>query len=122
MQTNVSQSYVNGLSNSSAAPAAAIGNCFTVAGGNAAYASPSCAQLSALANDGSAPDAVFWWDDAGGEGPDEPSYGPVSHCAGMSSTDPGYGEDCQYKNNHFAIGCTTSGGTTTGSTEVILTQ
>ena len=126
VQTGVTTSYINALSNSSTAPAAALSNCFSTSGGGAAYAAPSCAQLSALSNQtGSsaiAPAAVFWWDDAGGVGPGEQYYSPSSHCSATSSNGPGYGEDCQYKNNFFAAKCTTSGGSGSGYTEVVLTQ
>jgi len=126
VQTGVSQSYVDGLSTSSSAPSAAIGNCFSTNGGGASYAAPSCAQLSALSNQSNssaiAPAAVFWWDDAGGVGPGEPYYGPSSHCSSTSANGPGYGEDCQYKNNFFAAKCTTTGGSGSGYTEVVLTQ
>jgi hypothetical protein len=126
VQTGVTQSYVNALSNSSTAPAAALSNCFSTSGGGAAYAAPSCAQLSALSNQAGssaiAPAAVFWWDDAGGVGPGEQYYSPSSHCSATSPNGPGYGEDCQYKNNFFAAKCTTSGGSGSGYTEVVLTQ
>jgi Flp pilus assembly protein TadG len=126
IQTGVSEGYIDGLSTNSTAPAAAIGNCFSVTGGGAEYAAPSCAQLSSLASgSGSsaiAPAAVFWWDDAGGVGPGEQYYGPASHCSGRSTNGPGYGEDCQYKNNFFAAKCTTTGGSGSGFTEVVLTQ
>jgi len=65
---------------------------------------------------------VFWWDDAGGVGPGEQYYGPASHCAQIAANGPGYGEDCQYKNNFFAIECNVQGGSGSGLTEVVLTQ
>ena len=34
----------------------------------------------------------------------------------------GYGEDCQYKNNFFAMQCNVNGGSGSGLTEVVLTQ
>ena len=122
VQTGVSSSYINGLSNSSPAPAASLGQCSTTAGGGANYAAPSCAQLSELQNSGSAPAAVFWWDDAGGVGPGEQYYSPSGHCSQIASGSAGYGEDCQYKNNFFATQCTISGGAASGFTEVVLTQ
>ncbi|MGX6998322.1 TadE/TadG family type IV pilus assembly protein [Caballeronia sp. KNU42] len=124
VQTGVTQSYVNGLSNSSTAPAAALSNCFSTTGGGAAYAAPSCSQLSALSNSstGIAPAVVFWWDDAGGVGPGEQYYSPSSHCSATSANGPGYGEDCQYKNNFFPATCTTNGGSGSGNTQVVLTQ
>ncbi|WP_158936487.1 TadE/TadG family type IV pilus assembly protein [Burkholderia sp. S171] len=124
VQTGVTQSYVNALSNSSTAPAAALSNCFSTSGGGAAYAAPSCSQMSALSNSSSgiAPAVVFWWDDAGGVGPGEQYYSPSSHCSATSANGPGYGEDCQYKNNFFPATCTTSGGSGSGYTEVVLTQ
>jgi Flp pilus assembly protein TadG len=124
VQTGVTQSYVNALSNSSTAPAAALSNCFSTSGGGAAYAAPSCSQMSALSNStsGIAPAVVFWWDDAGGVGPGEQYYSPSSHCSATSANGPGYGEDCQYKNNFFAATCTMSGGSGSGYTEVVLTQ
>lgn len=122
IQTGVSQSYIDGLTNNSPAPAGIIGQCSTTSGGGAQYAAPSCAQLSALANTGAAPAAVFWWDDAGGVGPQENYYGPSDHCAQISPGSPGYGEDCEYKNNFFAAECQVEGGTTSGYTEVVLTQ
>lgn len=124
VQTGVTQSYVNALSNSSNAPAAALSNCFSTSGGGAAYAAPSCSQMSALSNSSSgiAPAVVFWWDDAGGVGPGEQYYSPSSHCSATSANGPGYGEDCQYKNNFFPATCTTSGGSGSGYTEVVLTQ
>ncbi|SAL71826.1 hypothetical protein AWB69_08704 [Caballeronia udeis] len=126
VQTGVTQSYISGLSKSSTAPAAALSSCFSTSGGGAAYAAPTCSQLSALSNQtGSsaiAPAAVFWWDDAGGVGPGEQYYSPSSHCSATSLNGPGYGEDCQYKNNFFAAQCTTTGGSGSGYTEVVLTQ
>jgi Flp pilus assembly protein TadG len=124
VQTGVTQSYVDGLSNSSTAPAAALSNCFSTSGGGAAYAAPSCSQLSALSNSASgiAPAVVFWWDDAGGVGPGEQYYSPSSHCSATSANGPGYGEDCQYKNNFFPMTCKVSGGSVSGYTEVVLTQ
>jgi len=125
VQTGVSQSYINSLSNSSSAPSAALGQCSTVSGGGAQYAAPTCAQLSALGNTttGTAPGAVFWWDDAGGVGQGEQYYSPSNHCSQMSSSSAGYGEDCQYKNNFFAATCVIAGGGTNDIyTEVVLTQ
>ncbi len=126
IQTGVTQNYINGLSNSSTAPAAAVPNCSSLTGGGAQFAAPTCAQISALASgSGSsaiAPATVFWWDDAGGVGPGEQYYGPASHCTGMTVNGPGYGEDCQYKNNYFAMNCNVSGGSGSGLTEVVLTQ
>ncbi len=88
VQTGVTQSYISGLSKSSTAPAAALSSCFSTSGGGAAYAAPTCSQLSALSNQtGSsaiAPAAVFWWDDAGGVGPGEQYYSPSSHCSATS--------------------------------------
>ena len=126
VQTGVTQKYVDTLSTSSRAPSAAIGHCFSVTDGGASYAAPSCAQMSALSNQSGssaiAPSAVFWWDDAGGVGPGEQYYSPQSHCSATSANGPGYGEDCQYKNNFFAAKCTTTGGSGSGYTEVVLTQ
>jgi Flp pilus assembly protein TadG len=126
VQTGVTASYTSGLSDNSTAPSAALSKCFSTSGGGAAYAAPSCSQLSALSSStGSsaiAPAAVFWWDDAGGVGPGEQYYSPSSHCSATSSGGPGYGEDCQYKNNFFAETCTVTGGGTSGYTEVVLTQ
>jgi len=126
VQTGVTSAYINGLSNSSSAPAAALGNCFSVTDGGAQYAAPSCSQLSALADQSGssaiAPAAVFWWDDAGGVGPGQQYYGPVQHCDNATSNMPGYGEDCMYKNNFFAAQCTVTGGSGSGFTEVVLTQ
>jgi len=124
IQTGVTQSYVNGLNNNSATPSAAVPNCFGVTPKNYPYAAPTCAQISQLAKGTTAPAAVYWWDDAGGVGPNEQFYGPASHCTQISSSDPGYGEDCQYQNNFFAVNCTVSGGGGSGSglTQVVLTQ
>jgi len=125
VQTGVTQSYINGLTTNSSAPAAALGQCSTVSGGGAQYAAPTCAQLSALGNTttGTAPGAVFWWDDAGGVGQGEQYYSPSNHCSQMSSSSAGYGEDCQYKNNFFAATCSIVGGATNALyTEVVLTQ
>ena len=126
VQTGVTESYVSGLSSSSTAPSAAVPNCSSVTGGGYQFAAPTCAQLSALASGtgGSAiaNAAVFWWDDAGGVGPGEQYYGPASHCAQIAANGPGYGEDCQYKNNFFAIECNVQGGSGSGLTEVVLTQ
>ena len=127
IQTGATQGYINGLSSSSTAPAAALYKCFSPSGGGSQYAAPTCSQLSALEDQSGssstiAPAAVFWWDDSGGVGPGEQYYGPASHCSGMAANGPGYGEDCQYKNNFFAAKCTTSGGSGSGYTEVVLTQ
>ncbi len=124
VQTGVTPSYLGGLSNSSSAPAAALTKCFSPTTGGGSYSAPTCAQLSALQSGGSniAPAAVYWWDDAGGVGPGEQYYGPSSHCSATSSNGPGYGEDCQYKNNFFAMQCQTTGGSGSGFTEVVLSQ
>jgi Flp pilus assembly protein TadG len=126
IQTNVTQSYINGLNNNSTIPASAQGKCYGVNDPNSAFAAPTCAQLSALeSGSGSsaiAPAAVIWWDDAGGVGQGEQYYGPASHCSSTSSGGPGYGEDCQYKNNFFAIDCNTNGGSGSGLSQVLLTQ
>lgn len=124
--TGVTKSYLSGISTSSQAPAAARGSCFDMTSAGANYSAPSCAQLSALASgSGStavAPAAVFWWDDAGGVGPGEQYYSPSSHCSQISSSGPGYGEDCQYKNMVVALQCQSSGGSGTGYTAVVLTN
>lgn len=124
--SGVTASYLSGLTPNSAAPSAAQGTCFNMTGGGAANSAPSCAQLSALASGtGSsavAPAAVFWWDDAGGVGPGEQYFSPSSHCSQISSSSPGYGEDCQYKNMVVALQCSATGGSGTGYTAVVLTQ
>jgi Flp pilus assembly protein TadG len=124
--SGVTATYLNGLTTSSSAPAAAVGTCFNMTSGGAAYSAPSCAQLSALASgSGSsaiAPAAVFWWDDDGGVGPSEQYYSPSGHCSQIGSSSPGYGEDCQYKNMVVALQCHATGGSGTGYTEVVLTQ
>ncbi len=126
IQTGVTQSYISGLTSSSTAPAAAIPHCTSVTSAGYQFAAPTCAQLSALASGSGggaiAPAAVFWWDDAGGVGPGEDYYGPASHCTGIAANGPGYGEDCQYKNNFFAMQCNVQGGSGSGLTEVVLTQ
>ena len=122
----VTSSYLKGLTKDSVPPAADRGNCFNMTSGGAANSAPTCAQLSALASgsgsSATAPAAVFWWDDAGGVGPNEPYYGPSSHCSQIGSSSPGYGEDCQYKNMVVALQCEASGGSGTGYTSVVLTQ
>ncbi|HTH61606.1 MAG TPA: pilus assembly protein TadG-related protein [Paraburkholderia sp.] len=125
--SGVTSSYLNGLTPQSSAPSSAVGNCFDVTSGGANNSAPSCAQLSALASgSGSAavqPAAVFWWDDAGGEGANEADYGASSHCSQIrSSSSAGYGEDCQYKNMVAAVQCQATGGSGTGYTAVVLTQ
>jgi Flp pilus assembly protein TadG len=127
VQTGVTQSYLNGLTSNSSAPGAALTQCFAPSGGGSQYAAPSCSQLSAQAtqsgtSSGTAPAVVFWWDDAGGVGPGEQYYSPASHCSATSANGPGYGEDCQYKNNFFGATCTPIGGSGTGYTEVVLSQ
>jgi len=127
IQSGVTQAYVSGLSNSSPSPSAAVPHCFTPQQGGSDYAAPTCAQISALASGtGStaiAPAIVIWWDDTGGVTPAEQYYGPSSHCSTVVANGPGYGEDCQYHNNFFAIECTTgNGGSGTGLTAVVLTQ
>jgi len=122
IQTGVTQSYVNGLNNNSPTPAAAVPNCTGVTPANYPYAAPTCSQISQLANGTHSASVVYWWDDAGGVGPNEQFYGPASHCTQISSSDPGYGEDCQYQNNFFAVNCTVSGGSGSGLTQVVLTQ
>jgi len=99
MQTGVSQTYVTGLSGTSAAPTPSTGHCFNPTEAGASYAAPTCSQLSALANGGNAPAAVFWWNDGGG------------------TTD-----DLDYNDAYFAATCTVSGGTGSGNTEVVLVQ
>jgi Flp pilus assembly protein TadG len=99
MQTGVSQTYVNNLSGTSSAPTASSNHCFTPTQAGAPYAAPTCSQLSALANGGNAPAAVFWWNDGGG------------------TTD-----DLDYNDAYFAATCTVSGGTGSGNTEVVLIQ
>jgi Flp pilus assembly protein TadG len=99
MQTGVSQTFVNNLSGTSSAPTASSGKCFTPTQAGAPYAAPTCSQLSALANGGNAPAAVFWWNDGGG------------------TTD-----DRDYNDAYFAATCTVSGGTGSGNTEVVLVQ
>nr|WP_322059250.1 pilus assembly protein TadG-related protein [Paraburkholderia sp. J63] len=120
----VTKTYMNGITNKSSAPSAAQGTCFNMTSGGAQYSAPTCAQLSALGNTstGAAPAAVFWWDDAGGEGPGELYYGPSSHCSQIGASSPGYGEDCKYTNMVVALQCQTSGGSGTGYTQVVLTQ
>ena len=124
--TGVTSSYISGLTSSSTAPAAAVPHCASVTGAGYQFAAPTCAQLSALASGSGgsaiAPAAVFWWDDAGGVGPGEQFYGPASHCTGIATNAAGYGEDCQYKNNFFAMQCNVTGGSGSGLTEVVLTQ
>ena len=124
--TGVTQSYISGLTNSSTAPAAAVPHCASTTSAGYQFAAPTCAQLSALASGSGgsaiAPAAVFWWDDAGGVGPGEKFYGPASHCTGIAANAAGYGEDCQYKNNFFAMQCNVTGGSGSGLTEVVLTQ
>jgi len=95
---NVTADYVNGLSSTSVAPTASAGKCSSLATG-IQYSAPTCSQLSALANTGSAPAAVFWWNDEGG-GKD----------------------DYDYNDAYFAATCTVGGGTASGNTEVVLTQ
>jgi Flp pilus assembly protein TadG len=127
VQTGVTQSYLNGLSSTSTAPAAALTQCFAPGGGGSQYAAPSCSQLSAQAtqagvSSGTAPAVVFWWDDAGGVGPGEQYYSPASHCSATSANGPGYGEDCQYRNSFFGAECAISGGSGSGFSEVVLSQ
>jgi Flp pilus assembly protein TadG len=126
----VTSSYLTSLQNSVpsslSTPAPAYGKCFNMTSGGANYSAPTCAQLSALASGSGSnavqPAAIFWWDDGGGEGPGEPSYGPASHCSGTNSSSAGYGEDCQYKNTIVALQCQSTGGSGTGYTSVVLTQ
>jgi len=100
VQTGVSTAYVNGLSSTSAAPTASAGKCSSLTSG-IQYTAPTCSQISALANTGSAPAAVFWWNDEGGSGTD----------------------DYDYNDAYFAATCTLSGGTASGNnTEVVLIQ
>jgi Flp pilus assembly protein TadG len=124
IQTGVTQTYLNNLTSGSSAPSGAAGQCFSpTGGGSPAYASPTCAQLGALANNGNADAAVYWWDDGGGVGQGEQYYGPSAHCSGATSGGPGYGEDCQYKNNFFTVKCAPTGvGNPSGSTQVVLGQ
>jgi len=100
VQTGVTQAYVNGLNGSSPAPTASSGHCSNPSQAGAQYAAPTCAQLSALANGGNAPSAVFWWNDGGGAGTD----------------------DYDYNDAYFAANCTVSGGNADGNTEVVLVQ
>jgi hypothetical protein len=100
IQTGVSSSYVNGLTASSPAPAGSAGQCYTPSQANASYAAPTCSQLSALANNGSAPAAVFWWNDGGGVGSD----------------------DYDYNDAYFAMNCSTTGGNSSGNTQVALVK
>lgn len=131
-QSNCSLYVQTGLTNGNVAsmpttaPTAALTNCFNPATQSAANFAPSCAQISALRSGGGTSDMAaaiaFWWDDAGGEGQNESSYSPMSHCSATTSGGPGYGEDCQYKNNSFVMQCKVSGGSGSGYTEVVLTQ
>jgi len=67
---------------------------------------------------------VFWWDDGGGVGPNEGfNLSSNSHCSQLSTSgNPGYGEDCLYKNMVVAVQCQPQGGSGTGYTSVVLTQ
>jgi Flp pilus assembly protein TadG len=100
IQTGVSASYVNGLTGSSPAPAGSAGQCYNSTQANAQYAAPTCSQISALANNGSAAAAVFWWNDGGGVGSD----------------------DYDYNDAYFAMNCSTSGGNSSGNTQVALVK
>ena len=125
IQTGVTNSYVSGLSDTSAPPSAASGGCFaTNAGSGYPLAAPTCAQISDLANgtgsSATASSAVFWWNDSGGEAPGEQSYGtPKTRC---TTSGAGDGDDCDYNDAFFAINCTGTGGAGSGGTEVLLTQ
>ena len=101
VQTGVTSSYAQNLNGTSEAPAGSAGKCSSPTTGTQ-YAAPTCSQLSALANTGFAPAAVFWWNDEGGSGTD----------------------DYDYNDAYFAATCSTSGGTASapGNTEVVLTQ
>jgi Flp pilus assembly protein TadG len=100
VQTGVSSQYVSNLTNTSVAPAASSGKCSPPTQAGAQYAAPTCAQMSALANGGNAPAAVFWWNDGGGSGTD----------------------DYDYNDAYFAATCTVAGGNADGNTEVVLVQ
>lgn len=134
VESGVTQDYLDGLKANSLSPSAAWYNCFSIPGsnsGNPQLSAPTCAQISALASPGAngaadtQPVAVFWWDDAGGVGPNEQFFFPQGSCSGTTRNGPGGGEDCLYMNNFFAMRCTlSSGGTGPGGTytEVVLTQ
>jgi len=126
VETGVTESYISGLSNSSTAPSAAVPHCFSATQAGYQFAAPTCAQLSALASGSgggaTANAAVFWWDDGGGGYANTRYYPPATHCSGMATNAAGYGEDCLYKNNYFAMECNVQGGSGSGLTEVVLTQ
>lgn len=125
VETGVTDDYIWNLGDTTSAPAPALGKCFDTQTGGSQYASPSCAQLSAMATGGAgnvSPAAVFWWDDGGGVTSTEEFYKPQGHCSSASPGGAGYGEDCLYKNNFFVAICRLMGGFGGGYTEVVLTQ